>query len=307
MTDKPSVKQAVALGLAMMFVQWSLGTPLLIFTLWFAAVPAALMYAKTNPRWFAGAALLSLAAGAALYGSFAFFFLALAIATMVPAVVLGECYRRKMSALRSIRAGVAAWIAVYLTAIVAATLMGVNLTHELSGNIRGTLDLFLTESARSAITDEALQQYIELNIMLMPFFLIVSATFLTAVTHTVTRRIGNRMKGLAIPMLPKMRDWKLPKALVWLYLIALILEMFVPVDRSSFLSTIVVNVVPLFMLTFVVQGLAFLAFLGYIKRKAWIPWVGFGAVVLIYPLYMPFSLLGVFDTAFPIRERLRKS
>lgn len=307
MAEQPSIKQAVSLGLAMILIQWSLGTPLLILTLWFAAVPVALMYAKTNLRWFAAAAVLSLAGGAALYGSYAFFFLALAVTTMVPGVALGECYRRRMSAMRSIRAGVIANLAVYLLAILAATLMGVNLTHELSANIRSTIDQFFTESMRSTITDEALHQYVEWNVMMIPFFLIASSTFLTAVAHTVARRIGNRMRGLSIPALPKMREWKLPKSFVWFYLIALILEMFVPVDRSSFLSTIVVNIVPLFMLAFVVQGLAFLAFLGYIKRKAWIPWVGLGAVVFIYPLFMPFSLLGVFDTAFPIRDRLRNS
>jgi len=84
-------------------------------------------------------------------------------------------------------------------------------------------------------------------------------------------------------------------------------ELFVPVDPDSFVSTIVVNIVPLLMLAFVVQGVSFLFFLGNAKRKMWIPWLGVVAVILFNPLFMPFSLLGVFDTAFPIRDRFRTS
>lgn len=110
-----------------------------------------------------------------------------------------------------------------------------------------------------------------------------------------------------LPSFPPIRDWKMPRSFVWYYLIALFADMLVPKETGSFMATAIVNLVPLFMVAFAVQGISFLFFLGYIKRKMWIPWTGVAVVIFISPLFSAFSLLGVFDTAFPIRDRFRKS
>lgn len=306
-TEQSSLaKRAVLWGTILILIQLSMATPLAVFTIWFAAVPAVLLYVKTNVKWFAAIAGAAVVLGSILYGTFAPLYLMMALITMAPAAAMGEAYRRKKNARKAITTGVVAYLAVYLLLILLATLLGVNLTTEISKSIRETIDQFIVESVRSAITEDALRQFIELNVMMIPFYLIASSTLLAAVTHTVSRRLANRTEGTKLPKLPPMRDWKLPRSFVWYYLIALFAELFIPVDRSSFLSTIVVNMVPIFMLIFVVQGLAFLFFIGYTKRRMWIPWVGLAAVIVINPLFMPFSLLGVFDTAFPIRDRFRK-
>jgi len=299
-------KQALIWGAALLLVQLSLGTGFVFLTLWFASVPAVLLYVKTDRRWFAGIAAGTMIVGAAIYGAMAFLFLAMALMTLVPGIVLGEAYRRRKTARAAITAGVVGYLAMYLILILVATMLGFNLTSEIAASTRETVDRFMVDSAREMITEETMQGFIDLYVMLIPLILIASSTLLTAITHTVSRRIANRTKGLSIPSLPPVRDWRLPRSFVWYYLIALFAELFVPVDRESFLSTVVVNLVPLFMFAFVVQGLSFLFFLGHEKRKKWIPWVGLIAVVLLNPLTMPFSLLGVFDTAFPIRDRFRR-
>jgi len=299
-------KNALVWGSALALIHLSLLTPLLLFTIWIASVPAVLLYVKTNRAWFAGIAFASLAAVAALSGSLAFAVLGIALTTLIPAVALGEAYRRGWSARKSLTAGIVAYLAVYLLTLLIATMMGVNLTSTIGTTIRDGL-AFFPDNMSSIVTEEALHEFIQLSVMMIPFYLIATSTFLTAVTHTLARRIAGRTRGATIPRLPPVRDWRLPRSFVWYYLIALFAEMFVPVDPESFLSTVVVNIVPLFMLAFVVQGVSFLFFIGHVKRKMWIPWTGVVAVVLFNPLFMPFSLLGVFDTAFPIRDRFRTS
>ncbi|TLS48887.1 DUF2232 domain-containing protein [Paenibacillus antri] len=299
-------KHALVWGIVLFLVHLSLLTPLLIITVWFAAVPAVLLYVKSNRAWFAGVSAVSLIVGAALSGSLAIAYLGIALTTLVPGIALGEAYRRRWTARKSITAGVVAYLAVYLLTILIATMMGVNLTTTIADTIRDGMAYF-PENVSSIITDETLHEFIQLSVMMIPFYLIATSTFLTVLTHTIARRIANRTRGASIPQLPPIRDWKLPRSFVWYYLIALFAELFVPVDPGSFLSTIVVNIVPILMLAFVVQGVSFLFFIGHAKRKMWIPWLGVVAVVLFNPLFMPFSLLGVFDTAFPLRDRFRKS
>jgi len=283
-----------------------MATPLLLLTIWFSAVPAVLLYVKTNRAWFAGVTVVSLTLGSMLAGGLLFAFLGLALTSLIPAIALGEAYRRGWTARKSITAGIIAYLAVYLATISIATSMGVNLTSMVADSTREWLAL-LPETMGSLVTEETLYDFIRLTVMMIPFMLIATSTFLTALTHTIARRIANRTSGASIPQLPPIRDWRMPRSFVWYYLIALFAEMFVPVDPESFASTIVVNLVPVFTLAFVVQGLSFLFFLGHAKRKMWIPWLGVVAVVLFNPLFMPFSLLGVFDTAFPIRDRFRTS
>jgi uncharacterized protein YybS (DUF2232 family) len=305
--EQASLKKNVLVwGSAFVLLHLSLLTPLLLLTIWFASVPAVLLYLKTNRAWFAGVAVGSLGLGAVLAGPLAFAFLGMAVTTLLPGIAMGEAYRRGGTARKGVTTGVVAYLAVYLLTILIATMMGVNLTSTIADTVRDGL-AFFPESVSSILTEETVYEFIQLSVMMIPFYLIATSTFLATLTHTIARRFAKLSRGKTIPQLPPIRDWRLPRSFVWYYLIALFAELFVPVDPGSFVSTIVVNIVPLLMLAFVVQGISFLFFLGHAKRKMWIPWLGVVAVVLFNPLFMPFSLLGVFDTAFPIRDRFRTS
>ncbi len=305
--EQASLKKNVLVwGTTFVLAYLSLLTPLLLLTIWFASVPAVLLYLKTNRAWFSAFAVAVLGVGSALAGPLAFAFLGIAVTTMIPGIAMGEAYRRGGTARKAVTTGVVAYLAVYLITILVATMLGVNLTSTIGDTVRDGL-AFFPENMSSILTEETIHQFIQLSVMMIPFYLIATSTFLATLTHTIARRLSKLTRGGTIPQLPPIRDWRLPRSFVWYYLIALFAELFVPVDPGSFVSTIVVNIVPLLMLAFVVQGVSFLFFLGYTKGKMWIPWLGVVAVVLFNPLFMPFSLLGVFDTAFPIRDRFRKS
>jgi len=299
-------KQALIWGTALLLVQLSLLTPLLAITFWFAAIPAVVLYVKTNRYWFAGTAGVSLAACATLSGSFALGFLWIALTTLVPAIALGEAYRRRQTARKSVTAGIIAYLAMFLLSVLVATGLGVNLTTAIGAMIRDGLAAF-PEPMRSALTDETLHEFILWTVRMIPFYFIATSALMAALTHTLARRLANRRGPALVPSMPPIRDWKLPRTFVWYYLAALFVDLLVPADDTSFMTTVIVNIVPLFMFVFAVQGISFLFYIGYTKRKMWIPWIGVAAVVLVNPLFSAFSLLGVFDTAFPIRDRFRKT
>jgi uncharacterized protein YybS (DUF2232 family) len=298
-------KQGAIWGSVLWLTHMSMLTPLLSLTVWLASIPAVVLYVKTNRQVFGGIAVASLASGAILSGPFAFGFLCIAIAMLLPAVAIGEAYRRGLTIRKVLTTGVISYLAVFLGSMLLATGLGVNLNQTIRATVQDGIALF-PESMKELFTDEVLSDFISLMVMMIPFYFIATAVTLTMVTHAVSRRICNKT-GSRLPGLPPLRDWKMPRAFVWYYLIALFADLLVPRDDRSFMAAIVVNIVPLFMSLFAMQGIAFLFFIAYIKRKAWIPWIGIVGVIFITPLFSAFSLLGVFDTAFPIRDRFRKS
>jgi uncharacterized protein YybS (DUF2232 family) len=97
----------------------------------------------------------------------------------------------------------------------------------------------------------------------------------------------------------------LPKSFIWIYVIALVLEMFAK-DTKSTVFTLVLNLLPLLSTAFAIQAIAFLFFVAH--AKGWnkvLPILGIVLLLVFPPAFFLLSLLGVFDVAFPVRDRIK--
>jgi uncharacterized protein YybS (DUF2232 family) len=283
----------------------SLVTPLMIITFWLLSIPAVILYVKTNKVLFGATIAVSTLIGAVFAGGAAGQVVMLAIFSLIPAIMIGRTYRQAGSARTVLTRGTVAFIAMFLALLVLATALGFELNPSINATVRASIDI-LPDAVRSQLPADYVESIVQMTQMLVPLYIIGTSFFLAAVTHTVSRRLLNRM-GEQLSGLKPIRQWRLPRRLVWFYLIALLLDLFIPVKDDSFLSTVIVNTVPIFMFVFAIQGIAFLFFFAEARRRGlWIPWLGIALFVLIPPLFSAYSLLGVFDTAFPLRERLRK-
>jgi uncharacterized protein YybS (DUF2232 family) len=299
------LKHAVLWGIVFWFIHMSMLTPLLVLTIWFASVPGAVLYTRTDRKVFAAVVATAIVAGSLAAGSAALHWLMIVLHFLIPSIVIGEAFRRRMPAKKVITYGVVAFLAMFLGAILVGTMLGFDLNRAVSSLIREGMQT-LPEPFHELVTEESLAALIQLTTMMVPFYLFTSSLMLTMITYAISRRILVRT-GADLQGLPKIREWRMPRAFVWYYLITLFLDLLIPKDDGSFFATIIVNLVPLFMFAFAVQGIAFLFFIAYEKKKAWIPWLGILVFIFVPPLFSAFSLLGVFDTAFPIRDRIRKS
>jgi uncharacterized protein YybS (DUF2232 family) len=127
------------------------------------------------------------------------------------------------------------------------------------------------------------------------------------VSHGISRWLLNKT-GEGIPGLRPMREWMLQKSLVWIYLVVFVLDLFVNPASISLISTLLMNAMPLLMLAFAIQAICFLFFVAHTNK--WKPILPIVAIILVCfmpPLFIVYSLLGVFDVAFPIRERFKKN
>lgn len=299
-------RHAIIWGIINAVLLMSLVTPLMIITFWLLSIPVAVLYVKTKRALFWGSIAASTIIGAAFAGAAAGQIILLAVFSAIPGIVIGSSYRHLLPARSVLIRGMVAFISMLLLGLVGAASLGFELDRSIEETVKTSLSM-LPEQVLGGLPAEDLNSLVQLTKMLVPLYIFGTSFFLAGVTHFIARRLLNRM-GESLAGLKPIREWRLPKALVWYYLIALFADLFTPVKDDSFLSAVIVNIVPIFMFVFAIQGIAFLFFVADLKRWGrWIPWMGIALFLLVPPLFSAFSLLGVFDTAFPIRERLRKT
>ncbi|WP_274365036.1 DUF2232 domain-containing protein [Paenibacillus thermotolerans] len=306
MSEQPREKRhATIWGIVNAVLLMSLVTPFMLITFWFLSIPAAILYVKTRRSVFGATVALSSVIGAIFAGGAFGQVILLAAFSLIPGIVMGSSYRQLRPARSVIVRGTAAYVAMFLLLLVAATMLGFELDRSIDATIRESVSL-LPEQMTGLIAGQELETLVQLTQVLVPLYIFGTSLLLAGVTHAVARRLLNRM-GESLAGLKPMRLWRLPRYLVWYYLIALFFDLFLPFNAESFLSAVIVNIVPILMFVFAVQGIAFLFFIADAKRWGrWLPWAGIALFILVWPLSSAFSLLGVFDTAFPLRERLRK-
>jgi len=228
---------------------------------------------------------------------------------LVPAVVMGRFYRRRAPARVVMTAGGVAILALFLLELLLlSVILGINMTAELGNMIRdNAANLESQGLLPSGWNAEMTESLVSSVIQSLPRILILAAFMFAVITHWLARRALARM-GVDVPAFRRAREWMLPRAFVFIYLAVLLLYMIrlasgSPSDDSYF-GMIVVNLHYLLWFAFACQTIGFFFFLAYQKG-----WHRIVPLLLSVPVLMfqPLSLIGVFDTAFPLRKSIGKS
>ncbi|MFC4778324.1 DUF2232 domain-containing protein [Paenibacillus sp. GCM10023252] len=223
---------------------------------------------------------------------------------LIPSLVMGHLYRKQAPALKILASSMIAFLAQLL-----AILFTLEVVLKLS-LIRGMRDLVRETSADmqakgllpAGWNSDYTEEMIRLMTQSIPLTLIAMSFFYIVIAHYVSRRMLRR-QGVAVPGLPEAKDWRVPRIMVLYYLIIMVLD-FIAANDQSFMTTAVVNLLPLIRFVFQVQAVGFMFFLAH--ERGWNKSI---AVLMSIPvlLFPPLSLLGLFDAIFPIRRALKKS
>ncbi|GAB2716998.1 DUF2232 domain-containing protein [Paenibacillus thermoaerophilus] len=281
-----------------------------VFTVHVFLIPMVILFVRLSRGRFAAVYAVSLALACLmpmLLGAGALGLAAIipALFFLGPTVVMGTLYKRRAPAKSVVTGGILAMLGQMLLLLVILTAMQVD--------VFGSLESYMRDSMTNAmkilnveLSQELVDQTIQAIKSSVPMFLIGISFYYAVLTHWISRAILNRM-GEALPGMPPVREWMLPKSMVWIYLIALLLELVVRPDFDSTMYVLLFNLLPLLRFAFCIQGIAFLAFIAYQKRWSQaLPVLVFVVTLLIAPLQHFISLLGVFDVAFPLRQRFLK-
>jgi uncharacterized protein YybS (DUF2232 family) len=284
----------------------SIFSPLALLTIFLMMIPIVVLFVQLSLPKFAAYYAAGLVLLLLILHGVSVIPIAVSLFYLPTSVVMGLLYRRRTPARTVLTSGTVIMLAQLLLTLLIITLMGYNVMNELNQFMQESLSA-LPESMRGYITEEARQQVVHLVVRLLPLYFICYSVFVVSLTHTLARRVLNRNK-LQIPGLRPIREWMLPKSLVWYFMVALILDFFIPDDINSILTMILWNLIPLLTIAFSIQAIAFLFYVAYHRGMSRaLPVAGIAAVIIFPFMQYIFSVLGVLDVAFGIRERIRRT
>lgn len=281
----------------------SIVTPLNFIMINLIMIPVLALYMHLDFKRFALAYLISLGVYYGLTGGLGLVVVIISLFFLPPVLAMGHFYKKRAPARTAVLAGTFTLMGELVLGLVVGRLFGFDPIAEFGATVREYLEALpptVTEQLNKDFVD-AMIRYIT---QMIPFFIVAFSVYYVMITHWLGRWFINR-SGDIVPGLPPVRTWRLPKSLVWYYLIVMILDFTIPHDSNSFLVMILINLFPLLNLAFVVQAISFLLYLVHVKRKskAW-PILAVALMIFVPATQYLFSLLGLFDVMFPIREKI---
>ncbi|MFB9326611.1 DUF2232 domain-containing protein [Paenibacillus aurantiacus] len=264
-------------------------------------VPAVMLYATLSKPMFAIHMAAALGIALAILGPPA---LIVGLFFVAPSIVMGHLYRKGAPARKVITTTLLTLLAeLMLELVLLDWLFDMSLLTEIRDlilRVTGDLDAqgLLPASWSADMTDV----FIQTMIHSIPMTMITVAFLYAVITHAIVRPLL-RASGLAVPGLQKARQWMLPRIMVFYYVIVLFADMVVPAQGDSFLTVALLNLVPLMRLAFTIQAIGFFFYVAHERGWSRIVPILLAALVVAFP---PLSLIGVFDTAFPIRAAFKK-
>jgi uncharacterized protein YybS (DUF2232 family) len=289
----------------MIMLLLSLMTPFIIFTISFLMIPVLMLYVKSSTKRFAIYYVVSLLIVYLLTGLHGMFLLSVSLFFLPPVLVMGNLYKRKAAARTVLTAGTVTLLAESLLSLV----IGYSLGFDPIAKFKQFMNEYVTTmpSALRDLLPKDQDWYVNLMVQVIPLYLIFFALFYAFVSHGISRWLLNKT-GEGIPGLRPMRERMLPRSFVWIYLLAFVMDLFVNPTSTSLIATLLMNLLPILVLAFAIQALCFLFFVTHANKwKPIMPIIAILLVCFMPPLLFVYSLLGVFDVAFPIRERFKKN
>ncbi|MGE7913227.1 YybS family protein [Lysinibacillus xylanilyticus] len=165
-------------------------------------------------------------------------------------------------------------------------------SNELAKNVTGQV-VFQPEII------EAMLKTIELT---MPATVTISAFFAAFIIITFNLPVLKRL-GLDVPKFAPFQNMRLPRSILWYYMIVLCINLFMRPEFGSTLDVIVLNVSYVLWILLILQGISFLHY--FISKKEMPNGVKWIATLLALPLSSFMILLGIVDLGFDLRSLVK--
>lgn len=220
--------------------------------------------------------------------------------------IIGDSIRNEKSKLFMLMASIISWLititGLYIISILVLNinvleklLESVKIYYEQTGNIMSAVGQ-LPEGYNEMVASSLLA--IQAS---MPFYYIAFVALSVFVILTINLFLLKKLK-VPVPKFSKFMNFRLPKAVLWYYLIVSIFSLFVSFDVGTFGYVAIVNAMLILRLLLFLQGVSFIHYYFYIQ--GWPKWAAVLATLLSAPLFTFTVILGVFDLGFKLRKFL---
>lgn len=139
--------------------------------------------------------------------------------------------------------------------------------------------------------------------MTIPASITFAMLFLTFIIITVNLPILKRLK-VDVPKFAKFSELRLPRSVLWYYLIVLSVNLFVRPEADSTLAIIMLNISMVLWVLLTIQGVSFIHFV--IDSFGYPKFIKVLSTILAIPLYSFVILVGIVDLGFNARNYIRE-
>lgn len=159
------------------------------------------------------------------------------------------------------------------------------------------------------VPDKTVEQFetsIDYFRALVPSAFVVSSFVMVFLFIVINFPILKRL-GVKVPSWKPVRDWQMPKSVLWYYLIILIAAIIFVPEKGSMWFMIYINLSFVLQICLTIQGLSFLYFFANLKNwpKA-VPVVLTIISILYFPALYLIRILGIIDLGFDLKQRLQQ-
>lgn len=238
--------------------------------------------------------------------------LPLALTHIPLGIMIGySIYYKKSKLFMFMGSSIVVLISLMLQYIVSIVLLGINILEEFMTTVRMSYEQTGVMLERFGASEESTEQYNQMadqllfameNLMPTLLVLAVFATvwLLLILILPVLKRFGTE-----VPKFPPFRDMKLPKSVLWYYLIVLLVMLLSDLQPGTMPYMIFINASVLLQMLLFLQGVSFYHF--YIKQEGWPKWVTVIVTILALPLQSFTGIVGLVDLGFDIRGWVKRA
>jgi uncharacterized protein YybS (DUF2232 family) len=296
----------VAWSVIYLLLLLTLLTPLRILTVFLLIVPGAVLFSSLPFKAF----LIHVIPVLLVFALYDPFLLFPAIYFLIPALFMGRVYKKGVPALQALMTGMFVILAELLVIMLIATYsFGFDLSQyirdqaAISGNLVQQIMNGNPMLPGMNWTPEDTQKLGTEMIRMIPYVLILTSFLLAVVTHALARPALSSL-DVSVRKLKPAREWMLPRALIWYYLLAIVIEWIASASDSDWINTVAVSMLPLIHACFIIQTIGFVYFWTHSRKMSPVIALLLSLVVL---LIQPLRIIGIIDLAFPLREAITRS
>ncbi|MGD7061650.1 YybS family protein [Bacillus altitudinis] len=138
----------------------------------------------------------------------------------------------------------------------------------------------------------------------LPVALLIFVTLMSFVNHWFVRPLIKRFVP-DMPALKKFKDMRLPKSMVWYYLLTLLLMLIQP-EKGSFLSLVQTSAFQILFILVLIQGFSFIFYYCHEKNiSKVVPIFAVVLTILYPPIGVIVRIIGIADIGFDLREKVK--
>lgn len=162
-----------------------------------------------------------------------------------------------------------------------------------------SLEFVESTTGQNPLTEEALANMFEMVEMTIPASVTLAMLFLSIIFITANFPLLKRF-GIDVPKFAAFKNLRLPRAVLWYYLIVLSINLFVRPETGTTLYMVMLNISMILWVLLTIQGLAFIFYVLDVCGSP--PFLKVFTAFIAIPLYSFVILIGILDLGFNMRE-----